>query len=46
VYLHLCAAASIEALPEVVRAVRGRAEVYLDGGVMRGTDVVKVCAFL
>jgi 4-hydroxymandelate oxidase len=32
--------ASLEALPEVVEAVDGRAEVYLDGGVRRGTDVV------
>ena len=29
-------AASIEVLDEVVRAVGGRAEVYLDGGVRRG----------
>ncbi|CAN8025866.1 unnamed protein product, partial [Ixodes persulcatus] len=34
----------IEALPEVVRAVRGRVEVYLDGGVRRGTDIVKALA--
>jgi len=32
--------ASLDALPEVVKAVDGRAEVYLDGGVRRGTDVV------
>ncbi|HXF66324.1 MAG TPA: alpha-hydroxy acid oxidase [Burkholderiales bacterium] len=32
---------SIEVLPEVVAAVDGRAEVYYDGGVLRGTDVVK-----
>ncbi len=38
------AVASIEALPEVVEAVAGRAEVYLDGGVRRGTDVLKACA--
>ena len=38
------AVASIEALPEVVEAVAGRAEVYLDGGVRRGTDVVKALA--
>ena len=36
--------ASIEALPEVVQAVNGRAEVYLDGGVRRGTDVLKALA--
>jgi 4-hydroxymandelate oxidase len=34
------AIASLHALPEVVEAVGGRAEVYLDGGVRRGTDVV------
>jgi (S)-2-hydroxy-acid oxidase len=33
---------TIEALPEVVAAVNGRAEVYMDGGVRRGTDVFKV----
>ena len=35
------APATIEALPEVVEAVAGRVEVYLDGGVRRGTDVLK-----
>jgi isopentenyl diphosphate isomerase/L-lactate dehydrogenase-like FMN-dependent dehydrogenase len=34
------AVASLDALGEVVDAVDGRAEVYLDGGVRRGTDVV------
>ena len=29
--------ASMEALPEVVEAVAGRCEVYVDGGVRRGT---------
>ncbi len=33
-------AASIEVLDEVVRAVNGRAEVYLDGGVRRGPEVL------
>jgi 4-hydroxymandelate oxidase len=37
-------AATIEALPEVVEAVSGRCEVYLDGGVRRGTDVLKALA--
>lgn len=32
--------ASIEMLPEVVAEVAGRAEVFLDGGVRRGTDVL------
>jgi 4-hydroxymandelate oxidase len=36
--------ASLEALPEVVEAVGDRAEVYLDGGVRRGTDVVMALA--
>ncbi|CAN8030331.1 unnamed protein product, partial [Ixodes persulcatus] len=34
----------IEILPEIVSAVRGRVEVYVDGGVRRGTDVVKALA--
>jgi isopentenyl diphosphate isomerase/L-lactate dehydrogenase-like FMN-dependent dehydrogenase len=37
-------AASIDALPEVVEAVDGRVEVLVDGGVRRGTDVVKALA--
>jgi len=36
--------ASIEALPEVVEAVAGRCEVYVDGGVRRGADVLKALA--
>lgn len=36
--------ASIDALEEVVDAVDGRAEVLLDGGVRRGTDVIKALA--
>ena len=37
-------AATLDALPEVVEAVDGRIEVLLDGGVRRGTDVVKALA--
>ncbi|HEV2581965.1 MAG TPA: alpha-hydroxy acid oxidase [Ktedonobacteraceae bacterium] len=37
-------AASIEALPEVVEVVRGRCEVYMDGGIRRGTDILKALA--
>ena len=33
--------ASLRALPEVVAAVNGQIEVLMDGGVRRGTDVVK-----
>ena len=36
--------ASIAALPAVVEAVAGRAEVYLDSGIRRGTDVLKALA--
>ena len=38
------ALASIDALPEVVATVAGRCEVYVDGGVRRGTDVLKALA--
>ena len=34
----------IMALPEVVQRVNGRVEVYLDGGVRNGTDVLKALA--
>ena len=37
-------AATIDALPEVVEAVDGRIEVLVDGGIRRGTDVVKALA--
>ena len=33
-----------EVLPEVVEATAGRAEVYVDGGIRRGTDVLKALA--
>jgi 4-hydroxymandelate oxidase len=36
--------ASLDALPEVVEAVEGRVPVLMDGGVRRGTDVVKALA--
>ncbi|MGH3147920.1 MAG: alpha-hydroxy acid oxidase, partial [Rubrobacter sp.] len=36
--------ASIEALPAVVEAVGRRAEVYLDGGIRRGTDALRALA--
>jgi len=35
---------AIDVLPEVVDAVEGRAEVILDGGIRRGSDVVKAIA--
>ena len=36
-----CCYATLRALPEVVAAVNGQCEVLLDGGIRRGTDVVK-----
>ena len=36
-----CVPASLRALPEVVSAVNGQIEVLMDGGIRRGTDIVK-----
>jgi isopentenyl diphosphate isomerase/L-lactate dehydrogenase-like FMN-dependent dehydrogenase len=36
--------ATLDALPDVVEAVDGRAEVFVDGGVRRGTDAVTAVA--
>jgi 4-hydroxymandelate oxidase len=38
------AIASAYALPEVVAAIGGRAEVYVDGGIRRGADVLRALA--
>ena len=38
------APATIEALPHVVQAVAGAIPVFVDGGVRRGTDVIKAIA--
>lgn len=39
-----CVSATLRVLPEVVAAVNGQVEVLMDGGVRRGTDIVKaVC---
>ncbi len=35
---------AIDMLPEVVAEVGGKAEIMVDGGIMRGTDVVKAMA--
>ncbi len=35
---------SAAVLPEVLKAVNGRAEVWVDGGFMRGSDIVKAIA--
>jgi L-lactate dehydrogenase (cytochrome) len=34
-------AASLRALPEIVKAVGGRAEILMDGGIRRGSDIAK-----
>lgn len=39
-----CAPPSIAVLPEIIEAVQGRAEVLLDSGIRRGSDVVKALA--
>lgn len=39
------ATSAIVALPQIVAAVGGRLEVYLDGGIRRGSDIAKACAF-
>jgi len=36
-----CVPSSLRVLPEVVAAVNGEIEVWMDGGVRRGTDIVK-----
>ena len=36
--------ATADALDEIVDAVDGNAEVYVDGGIRRGTDIVKALA--
>ena len=36
--------ATIESLPEVVAAVNGRAPVFVDGGIRRGSDALKALA--
>ncbi len=38
------ALATMDALPAVLSAVAGRAEVYLDGGIRRGSDIFKALA--
>ena len=35
---------TVAVLPEIVKAVNGKAEVWVDGGFMRGSDVVKAIA--
>ncbi len=35
---------SIETLPEIVDSVKGQAEIYLDSGIRRGTDVLRALA--
>jgi 4-hydroxymandelate oxidase len=39
-----CCQASIEVLPEIVKAVDGKIEILIDGGFRRGTDILKALA--
>ena len=36
--------ATADALPEIADAIAGKAELYVDGGIRRGTDIVKALA--
>jgi L-lactate dehydrogenase (cytochrome) len=36
-----CVSAPLRALPEVVKAVNGQTEILMDGGIRRGSDIVK-----
>lgn len=36
-----CVQSALRALPEVVKAVNGEIEVWMDGGIRRGSDIVK-----
>src|SRR5271169_970556 len=36
-----CLSATLKALPEIVKAVNGQAEVLMDGGIRRGSDIIK-----
>ena len=38
------AAAPIDVLPAIVDAIEGRADIVIDGGVRRGTDIIKALA--
>ena len=38
------AIATVDALPEVVTAVNGQAEILVDGGIRQGTDILKALA--
>lgn len=42
--LQVAVSLQIDALIEVVEAVQGRIEVYLDGGIRKGSDVLKALA--
>jgi L-lactate dehydrogenase (cytochrome) len=36
-----CVLSSLRALPEIVKAVSGQTEILMDGGIRRGSDIVK-----
>jgi 4-hydroxymandelate oxidase len=39
-----CAPASLDVLPDIMKIARGRCKVLLDGGIRRGTDILKARA--
>ena len=41
---HVGSCVQIDVLPEVVKAVDGQCEIYLDGGIRHGSDVLKALA--
>ncbi len=41
---HITFCFQVAALPEIIEAVNGKVEVYLDGGVRQGTDAFKALA--
>lgn len=36
-----CVSSALRALPEIVKAVGGKTEIWMDGGIRRGSDIVK-----
>ncbi len=40
-----CVPSSLRVLPEIVKAVSGQTEILMDGGIRRGSDIVKALCF-
>ena len=43
-FVFFCVFEQIDALPEIVKAVEGKVDVFIDGGIRNGTDVLKALA--